>query len=210
MTQYGLPKEPTPMEALASGAHLVTFSGDKLLGGPQCGMIVGKKELIAKIKKNPIKRMLRVSKLTLAALEAVLHLYRDPSKLPEKLTVLKQLTRSRQEILEQVSRVIHNLEKSFDGTVFGIHAQEVMSQIGSGSLPIERLPSTAIVIHGKNKVGEKLVLRLEKSLRKAKVPVIGRMKDLQLILDLRCLRPDQEELLIQMIDISLKQVIAMK
>jgi L-seryl-tRNA(Ser) seleniumtransferase len=94
--------------------------------------------------------------------------------------------------------------------MLGIHAQEVMSQIGSGSLPIERLPSTAIVIQGKNKVGEKLVLRLEKSLRKANVPVIGRMKDLQLILDLRCLRPDQEELLIQMIDISLKQVIAMK
>lgn len=210
MTQYGLPKEPTPMEALSSGAHLVTFSGDKLLGGPQCGMIVGKKELIAKIKKNPIKRMLRVSKLTLAALEAVLHLYRDPVKLPEKLTVLKQLTRTRQDILEQVSRVIHGLEESFDGTVLGIHAQEVMSQIGSGSLPIERLPSSAIVIQGKNKVGEKLVLRLEKSLRKANVPVIGRMKDLQLILDLRCLRPDQEELLIQMIDISLRQVIAMK
>jgi len=210
MRQYGLPKEPTPMEALLSGAHLVTFSGDKLLGGPQCGMIVGKKELIAKIKKNPIKRMLRVSKLTLAALEAVLHLYRDPAKLPEKLTVLKQLTRTRQDISAQVSRVISNLEKYFEGVALGIHAQEVMSQIGSGSLPIERLPSSAIVIQGKNKVGEKIVLRLEKSLRKASIPVIGRMKDQQLILDLRCLRQDQEELLIQMMHVSLKQVIVMK
>lgn len=210
MTQYGLPKEPTPIEAMSSGAHLVTFSGDKLLGGPQCGMIVGKKELIAKIKKNPIKRMLRVSKLTLAALEAVLHLYRDPAKLPEKLTVLKQLTRTRQDILAQVSRVISGLEKYLEGTVLEIHAQEVMSQIGSGSLPIERLPSSAIVIQGKNKVGEKLVLRLEKSLRKASIPVIGRMKEQQLILDLRCLRQDQEELLIQMLHISLKQVIAMQ
>ena len=210
MTRYGLPKEPTPMEALSSGAHLVTFSGDKLLGGPQCGMIVGKKELIAKIKKNPIKRMLRVSKLTLAALEAVLHLYRDPARLPEKLTVLKQLTRQRQDILLQVNRVIEGFKNCFEGTSLSIHSQDVMSQIGSGSLPVERLPSSAIVVQGKNKAGEKLVLQLEKFLRKASIPVIGRVNDKHLILDLRCLRPDQEEILIQMMRTALQNLITKK
>ena len=210
MTRYGLPKEPTPMEALSSGAHLVTFSGDKLLGGPQCGMIVGKKELIAKIKKNPIKRMLRVSKLTLAALEAVLHLYRDPARLPEKLTVLKQLTRQRQDILLQVNRVIEGFKNCFEGTSLSIHSQDVMSQIGSGSLPVERLPSSAIVIQGENKAGEKLVLQLEKFLRKASIPVIGRVNDKHLILDLRCLRPDQEEILIQMMRTALQNLITKK
>ena len=210
MTRYGLPKEPTPMEALSSGAHLVTFSGDKLLGGPQCGMIVGKKELIAKIKKNPIKRMLRVSKLTLAALEAVLHLYRDPARLPEKLTVLKQLTRQRQDILLQVNRVIEGFKNYFEGTSLSIHSQDVMSQIGSGSLPVERLPSSAIVIQGENKAGEKLVLQLEKFLRKASIPVIGRVNDKHLILDLRCLRPDQEEILIQMMRTALQNLITKK
>jgi L-seryl-tRNA(Ser) seleniumtransferase len=210
MTRYGLPKEPTPMEALSSGAHLITFSGDKLLGGPQCGMIVGKKELIAKIKKNPIKRMLRVSKLTLAALEAVLHLYRDPARLPEKLTVLKQLTRPREDILLQVNRVIEGLKNCFEGTSLSIYSQDVMSQIGSGSLPVERLPSSAIVVQGENKVGEKLVLQLEKFLRKVSIPVIGRVNDKHLILDLRCLRTDQEEILIQMIRFGLQNLITKK
>jgi L-seryl-tRNA(Ser) seleniumtransferase len=210
MTRYGLPKEPTPMEALSSGAHLITFSGDKLLGGPQCGMIVGKKELIVKIKKNPIKRMLRVSKLTLAALEAVLHLYRDPESLPEKLTVLKQLTRPREDILLQVNRVIEGLKNCFEGTSLSIYSQDVMSQIGSGSLPVERLPSSAIVVQGENKVGEKLVLQLEKFLRKVSIPVIGRVNDKHLILDLRCLRTDQEEILIQMIRFGLQNLITKK
>ncbi len=196
MSIYGLPKEPTPMDALQSGAHLVTFSGDKLLGGPQCGMIVGSRDLIHKIKKNPLKRMLRVSKLTLAALEAVLHLYRNPAKLPERLVVLGQLTRPRAEILTQTLRLITSLRSIVETKGLTIDALEVMSQIGSGSLPVDLLPSCAIVISGGNKNSQKLVVRLEKLLRKSTVPVIGRMKDQQLILDLRCLREDQEEILI--------------
>ncbi|SMC33049.1 L-seryl-tRNA(Sec) selenium transferase [Polynucleobacter kasalickyi] len=196
MSIYGLPKEPTPMDALQSGAHLVTFSGDKLLGGPQCGMIVGSRDLIHKIKKNPLKRMLRVSKLTLAALEAVLHLYRNPAKLPERLVVLGQLTRPRAEILTQTLRLVTSVRSIVETKGLTIDALEVMSQIGSGSLPVDLLPSCAIVISGGNKNSQKLVVRLEKLLRKSTVPVIGRMKDQQLILDLRCLREDQEEILI--------------
>jgi L-seryl-tRNA(Ser) seleniumtransferase len=140
----------------------------------------------------------------------VLHLYRDPARLPEKLTVLKQLTRNREDILLQVNRVIEVLKNGFESTLLSIHFQDVMSQIGSGSLPIERLPSSAIVIQGKNKTGERLVLTLEKSLRKASIPVIGRVNDKHLILDLRCLRHDQEEILIQMMRTALQNLITKK
>ena len=140
----------------------------------------------------------------------MLHLYREPARLPEKLTVLKQLTRPREDILLQVNRVIEGLKNCFEGTSLSIHSRDVMSQIGSGSLPVERLPSSAIVVQGENKAGEKLVLQLEKFLRKASIPVIGRVNDKHLILDLRCVRTDQEEILIQMMRSALQNLITKK
>ena len=174
LSRYGLPSEPTPRQAIEAGADLVTFSCDKLLGGPQAGILVGRRDLIQKIKKNPLKRVLRVGKVTLAGLEAVLRLYRNPDALPQRLSVLQLLTRPESEMQTQALRLIPQLEKAL--TICGLtcRTQSVKSQIGSGSLPVERLPSVALAIESTNKAGEKKVVRLERLLRASATAVIGR------------------------------------
>ena len=192
-----MPAEPTPREAIEAGSVLVTFSGDKLFGGPQAGILVGRKDLIQKIKKNPLKRVLRVGKITLAGLEAVLQMYRDPAKLPEKLTVMQLLTRSQAAMQAQADQLLPRLQETLSGASLKIKTVPVLSQIGSGSLPIERLPSVALAIEGLDKLGEKHVVRLERLLRSSDTPIIGRFQEKALIFDLRCLQLHKEEVFVQ-------------
>ena len=189
---YGLPREPLPQDKLAAGCDVVTFSGDKLLGGPQAGLIVGNRDTIACIRRSPMKRALRVSKLPLAALEATLRLYLRPQRLIEELPTLRWLTRPQAAIRALAERLRPAVAQAL-APAFAVEVADMASQIGSGSLPVERLPSAGLACvpagspgAGRRGAGRELE-RLAEALRALPVPVIGRIGDDRLLLDLRCI-----------------------
>ena len=187
LSQYGLPKEPMPQEMIAAGVSLVSFSGDKLLGGPQAGIIVGKRALIAQLQSHPLKRALRADKMTLAALEATLRLYQHPEALREKLPTLRLLTRPAEEIRRLAERLQPDLAAHYAD--FAVSVGACQSQIGSGSLPVDRLPSAALTFTPHDGRGSRLEA-LAARWRALPCPVIGRIYDGRLWLDLRCLEDE--------------------
>ncbi len=183
LARWDLPHEPMPQEALADGVDLVTFSGDKLLGGPQAGLIVGSQALIAQLNANPLKRALRLDKARLAALEHVLHLYLDLERLAERLPALALLIRPPDAIREVATRLADRLGQLLPETA--VRVASCRSQIGSGALPIDCLPSFAVTIECDG-LGS-----LAYALRALPVPVIGRISENRLWLDCRTL-PEQD------------------
>ena len=191
LAAHGLPREPLPQEKLAAGCDVVTFSGDKLLGGPQAGLIVGSKAAVGRIRKFPMKRALRMSKLPLAALEATLRLYLRPERLAQDLPTLRLLTRPEPAILALAQRLLPAVADAV-APRFAAEVVALQGQIGSGSLPVERLPSAGLAIAPQQKKGAGRALdELAAALRALPLPVIGRIADDRLLLDLRCLEDAQ-------------------
>jgi len=180
LAAFGLPHEPTPAETLARGADIVTFSGDKLLGGPQAGIIAGRAALVERMRRNPLKRALRVDKLTLAALAALLRLYSDPERVAARIPTLRLLARTVSEIHAQAVRLQPLLQKHLEEMVTVIHCE---SEAGSGAAPAQFIPSAGLAIRPGG-------ARLAAKLRRLPMPVIGRLREGALILDLRCLEDE--------------------
>ncbi len=181
-SKYGLDKEPTVQESVASGADLVTFSGDKLLGGPQAGLIVGRKPLVDQIRQNPLARALRIDKLTLAALEATLRLYRDEHKAVQTLPTLRMLTADRSTIEKRAAALLKSLME-IGGSRLQVEIVARGSKAGGGALPLLELPSSCLKIQAENISAS----RLEKHMRENDPPIIGRIEDDAFIIDPRTL-----------------------
>jgi L-seryl-tRNA(Ser) seleniumtransferase len=184
LAAWGLPHEPTPQESLAAGVDVISFSGDKLLGGPQAGLIIGRTGLISRMNANPLKRALRLDKARLAALEHVLLLYLNPEWLAERLPTLRLLTRPAAEILAGAKRMAAAMQSVWPDRPVEVEACH--SQIGSGALPVDLLASYAITISG----GELAILAAW--LRALPRPVIGRLHEGRMWLDCRCLEAGDE------------------
>jgi L-seryl-tRNA(Ser) seleniumtransferase len=187
LAAYGLRPEPTVHAALLAGADLVTFSGDKLLGGPQCGIVAGRKDLVAQIARNPMKRALRLDKVRLAMLAATLKLYRDPRQLPSTLPTLRHFLRGAADIRAQADRLAPAM-RAAAGPDFDVTVVACSSQIGSGALPLETLPSAGLAIRPvEPRRGGAALDALSAAFRRLPIPVIGRVSDGALVLDCRCL-----------------------
>ena len=197
MARWGLPREPLPQEMLQAGCDVVTFSGDKLLGGPQAGLLVGSRKAIGRIRKFPMKRALRMSKLPLAALEATLRLYLRPERLTQDLPTLRLLTRPLADIEATAQALVPALAAAV-APRYTVRLLPLQGQIGSGSLPVERLPSLGLALAPLERKGQGRALdALASALRALPQPVIGRVADDELLLDLRCLE-SPEPLLCQL------------
>ena len=190
LAAYGLMSEPTVQASVAAGAHVVTFSGDKLLGGPQAGLIVGRKTIIDRIKANPLTRALRIDKMTLAALEATLHLYRDPATTVEKIPTVRMLLMQKPEI-EHRARELKGLLEHLNIPRLSIQLCDLPSKAGGGSLPLLELPSCCVGI----KIAGLSANSIEKRMRYSTPAIIGRIENDLFLIDLRTVLEDELDII---------------
>jgi L-seryl-tRNA(Ser) seleniumtransferase len=188
LSRWGLPKEPTVQDSIAAGADVVCFSGDKLVGGPQCGIIVGKRDIIERIKNNQLSRALRCDKMTFAVLEATLRLFLDEPKLLEQHPVLRMLTMPAEEIRKRCEKLCLELSAVI-GQNGVVNLEQDSSEAGSGSLATVSLPTWVVAITLKGMSGDEIARRL----RLTKIPIFGRIKDQKFLLDGRTIRDDEGE-----------------
>jgi L-seryl-tRNA(Ser) seleniumtransferase len=184
-SKYGLVKEPTVQESVTAGVDVVTFSGDKLLGGPQAGIVVGKKQIVDRIKQNPLARALRIDKMTLAALETTLRLYRDEDQAIRRIPTLRMLTMGINELASRAAGLADDLN-AIGGPRIEVVQVELSSKAGGGALPLLELPSKClrIKIHGLS------ANKLEKNMRQNTPPIIGRIENDAYVIDPRTLLDD--------------------
>jgi L-seryl-tRNA(Ser) seleniumtransferase len=194
LADYGMRREPTVQEAVAAGIDVVTFSGDKLLGGPQAGLILGKKSILAAVRKNPLTRALRIDKMTLAALEATLRLYRDPRKAVEAIPTLRMLTLPLAQIVHRAERFAEMAAAEAPPRL-NIRMLDRTSRVGGGALPLQELPTrcAGIEIDGISANG------IERRMREHVPPVIGRIEDDCFVLDFRTVRDDDLDIIVSAI-----------
>ncbi len=188
---YGLLKEPTVQESVASGADVVTFSGDKLLGGPQAGIIVGRTAMVESIRKNPINRALRIDKLTLAALEGTLRLYRDEARAVKAIPTLRMLNEPEEAIAARAKALAEELSSLCDSRLT-VEAARLPSKAGGGSLPLLELPSRCL----KLRIAGLSANALELNLRRNDPPIIGRIEDEAFVMDLRTIQEDEPAIIV--------------
>ena len=180
LTPYGLEDEPTVMETISSGVDVVTFSGDKLLGGPQAGIILGKQRYLDAIKQNPLLRALRVDKFTLAALEVTLREYFDPEKAVKSIPVLEMLTATQEELKKKAKTLLRQITRKAK-EAYEMSVEEDSSQAGGGSLPLQTLPTWVVTLIPRSFS----VAELDKRLRKHHPPIVARINQERLLIDVR-------------------------
>ncbi|UCF01512.1 MAG: L-seryl-tRNA(Sec) selenium transferase, partial [Deltaproteobacteria bacterium] len=202
VTPFGLQGEPLVQDTVRSGADVITFSGDKLLGGTQAGIILGRSEFIAELRRNPLTRALRVDKLTLAALEATLRLYRDEDTAIQAIPTLKMIATDQKTLVDRAQVLVKALRANIPESI-EVTIMDGSSMVGGGALPTQTLPTKLVAISSK----EVSAARLEAHFRGYVVPIIGRVEQEHFLLDTRTLQPGDKEVIVEAVgqlDISLQ------
>ena len=202
LSKYGLEYEPTVQDSIKNGVDVVTFSGDKLLGGPQAGIIVGKREYIEAMKKNPLTRAFRIDKFTISALEATLKLYLDENMAMEKIPTLKMLSISIQELEDKAKILYDLLTENIDHKKCTIEIVDDYSEVGGGSLPLEKIPTKCIMLT----LNDLSVSEFERNLRGYKIPIITRVYKDKVYIDLRTVRKDEFNIVMDGIVYGLREL----